>query len=364
MSAAGALNLELETRLSQLDDERCWQAVLEKDVTQNGRFVYAVRTTGVYCRPSCSSRRPNRVNVAFFVQPGAAELAGFRACRRCRPLETDAQVTLVEQACRYLEANLNSSPTLSELSSQIGSSPFHLQRVFKRITGISPRQYADALRMGQLKKGLQEQESVTTALYEAGYSSTSRLYERTPSQLGMTPTTYQKAGKGSSIAYTIAQSSLGYILVAATGQGICAIRLGDEEASLETTLEQEYRAARLYRDDDQLAQWVEAILRYLDGQQPHLDLPLDIQATAFQKRVWEELQRIPYGSTRTYGEVARAIGQPGAVRAVARACATNSVALAIPCHRVIREDGNLAGYRWGIVRKQRLLESERRNAAQ
>ncbi len=344
-----------------MHEETYWQAVMTRDSSSNGTFVYGVRSTGIYCKPSCSSRKPKREQVVFFPLPEVAEQAGFRPCRRCHPQETemsDPQVELVRQACRYIEQHLENPPDLTELSQNIHLSPFHLQRVFKRIMGISPRQYAEAYRLGQFKVQLKEGESVTNALYDVGYGSSSRLYERTPSQLGMTPTTYQRGGLGMHIDYTIVDSPLGRLLVAATEKGICAISMGNSDADLEAILFKEYPAAEISRNEDNLHAWVSALLSHLNGELPHLDLPLDVQATAFQWRVWQALQAIPYGDTRSYSEVARTIGAPKAARAVARACATNPVPLVIPCHRVVREDGSSGGYRYGEERKQQLLEQE------
>jgi len=354
------IEIEVIKRI-EMNDERRWQAVLEREAAMDGRFVYAVRSTGIYCRPTCPSRRPRRDQVIFFAQPGAAEQAGFRACRRCRP-STDkldsTQADVAERACRIIEANLDQAPTLSQLGAQIGVSPFHLQRIFKRAIGITPRQYADACRIDRLKARLKQGDNVTTALYEAGYGSSSRLYEQAPTRLGMTPATYQRGGAGAHIHYTITGSALGQLLVAATERGICFVSLGDDPAALEASLTGEYPAATLQRDDATLGERVGAIVRHLSGEQTQLDLPLDVRATAFQSRVWNALLAIPYGSTRTYGEVAAALGQPTAARAVARACATNPVALLVPCHRVVGEGGDLRGYRWGTDRKRKLLEHE------
>lgn len=363
--------------MGTLTEDRYWQAVLDHDAASNGSFVYAVRSTGIYCKPSCPSRRPRREEVQFFAQPEAAEQAGFRACKRCQPdldaqgqQATDPQVELVQRACRYIEEHYEETPNLAELGTQVGLSPFHLQRVFKRVMGISPRQYAEAYRLGQLKAQLKEGESVTQALYEVGFSSSSRLYERAPIQLGMTPTAYRRGGLGMHITYTIVDSALGRLLVAATEKGICSVCIGSDDALLEAALLKEYPRAEVFREveDDEknekdegsesLNTWVRLLVKHLAGQQPHLDLPVDVQATAFQWRVWQELQAIPYGATRTYSQIAQAIGQPMARRAVARACATNPVAIVVPCHRIVREDGHLGGYRWGIERKQQLLEQE------
>jgi AraC family transcriptional regulator, regulatory protein of adaptative response / methylated-DNA-[protein]-cysteine methyltransferase len=344
-----------------MQEDQYWQAVMTRDEELDGVFVYAVRSTGVYCRPSCPSRRPKREQVLFFVRPEAAEEAGFRACKRCRPRELSSreeQVALVQQLCHYIEEHLESQLTLTDLGEQAHLSPYHLQRVFKSVMGITPRQYAEACRMGQFKARLREGETVTTALFDAGYSSSSRLYERAPGQLGMTPVTYRKGGAGMQIRYTIVDSPLGRLLVAATEKGICSVCLGDDDAPLEMALRREYTAGDIQRDDTELSVEVNELLRYLRGQQPHLDLPVDVQATAFQWRVWQELRSIPYGSTRSYSEIAQAIGQPKARRSVAQACATNPAALVIPCHRVVRGNGDLGGYRWGVERKRRLLEQE------
>jgi len=343
------------------DEERHWQSVLARDAEAEGAFVYAVRTTGIYCRPTCPSRRPRREHVAFFPLPEAAEQAGFRACRRCHPEQAtirDPQIAVVQRVCRAIAANPEESPTLASLGAAVGLSPFHMQRTFKRVMGITPRQYADACRMDRLKGELRKGEAVTSALYGAGYGSPSRLYERAPAHLGMTPAVYRRGGAGMRIQYTVVPCPLGLLLVAATERGICAITLGDADDALADGLTREYPAAAIARDDSGLDSAVAAIIRHLHGQEPHLDLPLDLQATAFQWRVWEALQAIPYGSTRSYGEIARAIGQPTAARAVAQACATNRVALAIPCHRVVRDNGEVGGYRWGIERKRTLLAQE------
>jgi AraC family transcriptional regulator, regulatory protein of adaptative response / methylated-DNA-[protein]-cysteine methyltransferase len=348
-------------KTAKMNDERRWQAVLEREAAMDGRFVYAVRSTGIYCRPTCPSRRPRRDQVVFFTLPAAAEQAGFRACQRCRPSTNkrdNPQADVAERACRIIEANLDQAPTLGKLGAQIGVSPFHLQRIFKRATGITPRQYADACRIDRLKARLKQGDTVTTALYEAGYGSSSRLYEQAPKRLGMTPATYQRGGAGAHIHYTITRSPIGQLLVAATKRGICFVSLGDDSAALEASLAGEYPAATLQRDDAMLGEWVDAIVRHLSGEQTQLELPLDVRATAFQWRVWDALLAIPYGSTRTYGEIAAALGQPTAARAVARACATNPVALVVPCHRVVGEGGDLRGYRWGLERKRKLLDQE------
>jgi len=343
-------------------ESKYWQAALARDARRDGSFVFAVRSTGVYCRPSCPARRPARKQVIFFSLPEAAEQAGFRPCCRCQPREAPAgnpSLELVRRVCRTLETDLEEPCTLETLGVLTGVSPGHLQRTFKRLTGISPRQYADARRLEKLKGRLREGLNVTHALYEAGYGSSSRLYERAAAQLGMTPATYRRGGRGMDIGYTIVKGPLGRLLVAATERGICMVSLGDSAAQLAAALRREYPNATIHRQASGVALWAKAILKYLRGNQPRLNLPLDIEATAFERRVWEELRRIPYGSTRAYKDVARAIGRPRAVRAVARACATNPVSLVIPCHRVLRADGGLGGYRWGVERKQALLEGEK-----
>jgi len=325
---------------------------MARDRRFDGAFVYAVRSTGIYCRPSCASRRPRRTQVTFFPIPEAAEREGFRACRRCHPADangTDPGVTLVREACRAIAAG--QTPP---------GDPRRLARVFKRILGITPRAYGQAQRVAHFKQELKRRKQVSPALYEAGYSSTSRVYERTHEELGMTPATYARGGAGVEIVFVTLSTPLGRLLVAATDRGVCRVMLGDSAAKLEADLRGEFDAADVREDQSgKLEGYVEAILSYLDGTEPHLDLPLDIRATAFQRRVWQELRQIPFGETRTYAEVAKAIGQPQATRAVARACATNPTALVIPCHRVVSKGGDIGGYRWGVERKRALLDRER-----
>ncbi len=357
------MNLAIKSQPTQLqqDQEQLWAAVLEKDASFDGKFVFAVRSTGIYCRPSCPSRRPRRDRVTFFPLPESAEEAGFRGCLRCHPKQVpavDPQIEMVQEACRLIEQNEDETTTLDALSRQLGLSSFHLQRTFKSIMGITPRQYAESCRTNRFKSSVRNGESVTAAMYDAGYGSSSRLYERAAAELGMTPATYSRAGRETKINYTIVESAFGYLLVAATDKGVCMVRLGDTAAALESDLQKEFAAAKIGRNNKELEKAVTQILDHLAGKQPRLDLPLDIQATAFQRQVWEALRSIPYGATRSYSEIAKEIGQPKAVRAVARACATNPVALVIPCHRVIREDRSLGGYRWGLERKKKLLEKE------
>jgi AraC family transcriptional regulator of adaptative response/methylated-DNA-[protein]-cysteine methyltransferase len=346
-----------------------WEAVQSRDRAADGLFVYAVRSTGIYCKPSCASRKPRRVQVVFFHLPEAAEQQGFRACLRCKPRSKnpgDARAEAVARVCREIEARVHGESsgageapvTLAALSEKAGMSPHQLERAFRSLMGITPRQYADAQRMRRLKSRLKKGDDVTTALYYAGFGSSSRLYERAPSHLGMTPATYRRGGDGMQIRYSISNSPLGRVLVGATHKGVSAVYLGNSDARLEAEIRREYPRAEIRRDRNGMEGWIEKILAHLRGREPHLDLPTDVQATAFQRRVWEELRRIPYGSTRTYSQVARAIGRPKAIRAVARACATNPTSVVVPCHRVVREDGNLAGYRWGLERKRALLEHE------
>ncbi len=300
--------------------------------------------------------------------PEAAEQVGFRPCRRCRPAEAvtqDAQVKRIQQLCRYIEAydSPDRSLTLAEMGDHMRVSPYHLQRSFKRLMGITPRQYAEACRLRRLKALARKGMAITRALYEAGYGSSSRLYEGASTRMGMTPGTYLRGGEGMHIGYTIVGSPLGRLLVAATGKGICAVSIGKSDQFLRTALLNEYPAAEIRWDKTGLKEYVTALLKHLDGKLPNLDLPLDVQVTAFQWKVYEALKAIPYGHIRTYKEIAEAIGNPKAVRAVARACATNPTAVLIPCHRVVRKDGSLGGYRWGLDRKKTLLGKERKSEA-
>ncbi len=340
-----------------------WDAVLRRDENFDGRFVYAVRSTGIYCRPTCPSRRPNRSQVIFFPTRIAAEQSGFRPCRRCKPQESiSASSSLVQRACTYIQDNHTEPLRLADLSKHLKASSSHLQRVFKRALGISPAQYAETCRMKTVKDHLQRGKDVTTAIYESGFGSSSRLYEKAQSRLGMTPATYGKGGPGLRIAYITAACPLGRLLVASTARGLCAVTLGNSDRELKAALEKEYPKAVLFEDHQALKDIVDEVLKYLDGHQPHLDFPLDIRATAFQCRVWEELRRIPYGMTQSYSRIAEMIGRPKAARAVARACATNPVALVIPCHRVVAQTGKFSGYRWGKERKQALLAREQKES--
>ena len=359
--------LQLSTTMAAvLNNSELWSAVLARDTARDGSFVFAVRSTGIYCRPSCPARRPKREQVSFFQIPEAAEQAGFRACRRCHPRRArtdDPQIALVRQICHSIDEHDEEPTTLKTLSADLGLSAQHLQRTFKGVMGITPRQYAESRRLKQFKSKVKTGSSVTDAMYDAGYGSSRGLYEKSSARLGMTPATYGRGGRGMRIIYTIAKCSLGRLLVAATERGVCSVALGDSDADLERALLAEYPNASIDKKDTVISPslnlWLSTVLEYLDGKTPRVDLPLDLQATAFQWRVWEELRAIPLGETRSYQEIAKAIGKPKAVRAVAGACAGNHVALVIPCHRVIREDQSLGGYRWGLERKEKLLERER-----
>jgi AraC family transcriptional regulator of adaptative response/methylated-DNA-[protein]-cysteine methyltransferase len=340
---------------------RRWRAVLARDAHADGTFVYAVRSTRIYCRPSCASRRPRRDRVRFFDSPGEAEQAGYRACKRCRPnapAAGDPWIAKVRRACAWL-ASADAPPSLAALAARIGGSPYHLHRNFKRLVGLTPRAYAAACRLSTVKRRLRKGDDVTGAVFGAGYGSSSRFYERAAARLGMPPSTYRRGGSGMTIRYTIVDSVLGRLLVAATERGVCAVEMGESDSDLERDLAREYPAATLSAAGGSFARWTAEILARVSGRRPRIDLPLDVQATAFQWQVWEALAAIPFGETRTYGQVAGAIGQPRSVRAVARACATNPAAVAIPCHRVVGASGSLTGYRWGVERKRELLQREK-----
>jgi len=347
------------TNISASAAARYWRATLARDRRADGAFVLAVRSTHIYCRPSCPARRPLRRNVTFFRTREEAEKQGYRPCLRCRPNEIAASVALVQRAAGQLARSDEEAVRLGPLAQDLGITEATLRRAFLQVTGLTPRQLAEALRVQRFKAMLRAGTKITDALYETGYGSSSRVYERSNAQLGMTPATYQKGGKGMKIGYTIAKSPLGKVLVAATERGVSAVYLGDKDSELVAELRGEYPQAEIVAAPDGYQRWVREIVQRTEGGQPQVELPLDLQATAFQRRVWQELQRIPRGATRTYAQVAQAVGRPKAVRAVARACATNPVSVVVPCHRVIRGDGNLAGYRWGLSRKERLLEQER-----
>lgn len=347
--------------MPSVNTDHAWEAVLRHDRRCDGTFVYGVASTGVYCRPSCPSRRPARRHVTFFDSSRLAEAAGFRACLRCRPQSPHGSETeqRVERARRSLDEHSDEPITLRLLAAQVGLSPFHLQRAFTRVVGLSPKAYQDAKRMERFTASLIRGETVTSAAYEAGFGSSSRLYARVNADLGMTPSAFQSGGIGVTIRFTTAPTVVGCLLVAVTERGIATVRLGDTGAALAASLRHDYPNANLHRDTNGLQKYVRAILQCLAGNAAVDHLPLDVKATAFQRKVWKALQQIPRGTTRSYREIARAIGQPTASRAVAGACASNPIAVVIPCHRVVRGDGHLAGYRWGLQRKKRLLALER-----
>jgi AraC family transcriptional regulator of adaptative response/methylated-DNA-[protein]-cysteine methyltransferase len=349
-----------------MDNPELWNAVIARDSSRDGSFVFAVRSTGIYCRPSCPARRPRPEQVSFFPVPEAAEQAGFRACRRCHPRRartSDPRIELVRRICHAIVDHDEEPQTLKTLSADTGVSAHHLQRTFKELMGITPKQYAESRRLNQFKRKVKSGASVTAAMYDAGYGSSRALYEQSSSRLGMTPATYGRGGRGMRIIYTTATCRLGRLLVAATERGVCSVALGDSDTQLISALFAEYPNAAIDAKDTAISPslnlWLHQVLDLIAGKSPHADLPLDIQATAFQWQVWEELRRIPLGETRSYQEIAAAIGKPKAVRAVASACAGNHVALVIPCHRVIRGDKSLGGYRWGLERKQKLLQNEK-----
>lgn len=351
-------------RLSDTDDQR-WAAVMGRDPLADGRFFYAVTSTGVFCRPTCPSRRPRRDRVRFFETTAAAEQAGFRACRRCRPTSPDHGIpaTLaIRRAAAYLAVHVDETVSLARLATVARLSPSHLQRQFTRALGLSPREYQSACRADRFRRELRSGRDVTSAMYEAGYGSPSRIYEGAPTGRGLTPAVYRRGASGVEIGYSIVASPLGRLLVAGTATGICAVKLGDSDAALERDLRSEFPGAVLSRDRLVPRPWLTAIVERLRGSQRELDLPLEVRGTAFQWRVWRALQQIPPGETRSYSEVAAAIGQPTAVRAVAQACASNPVCLVVPCHRVVPKSGDSGGYRWGAERKRRLLALESSSA--
>jgi AraC family transcriptional regulator of adaptative response/methylated-DNA-[protein]-cysteine methyltransferase len=347
------------------DDAARYRALEARNRDADGAFIVAVKTTGIYCRPICPSRTPKRENVRFYETPEQARAGGFRACKRCNPDASsprDARLDAVRAACRMIERAEEEAPSLEALGAEAGLSPFHLQRTFKAVMGITPRQYWDARRLSRLKHNLKSGESVTSALYGAGYGSSSRLYEKAGAQLGMTPASYGKGGAGAVIAYGMADTRLGRVIVGATARGICFVGLGDDDAALIAELSRDYPEATLAADPSGLGDMLAEVARTLDGKEPHRDLPLDIRGTAFQRQVWEALRSIPMGETKTYAALAAQIGRPKAIRAVGTACANNPVSLIIPCHRAIGTDGTLRGYRWGLDRKKRLIETERQAA--
>jgi len=340
-----------------------WDAIASRDAHADGAFFYGVRTTGVFCRPSCASRLPRRENVAFFDDADAARAAGFRECKRCRPGGLPRELEIVRRACTALDADPQTRLTLADLGNAVHLSPFHLQRLFKRVLGVSPRQYQAARRGAVLRDALTQGADVTRASADAGFGSSSRLYESVPAELGMAPSAYRRKGAGLTIRYGAAPTPLGRVLVAATDKGICRIAFGDDEAALAAALHADFANADCVEDGGAVAPFIAQVDAYLHGRRERFDLPLDIAPTAFQQRVWDALQRIPYGETRSYTQIAETLGAPRAVRAVASACASNPVALAIPCHRVVQKSGSLAGYRWGLARKAALIDAEAHSRA-
>jgi AraC family transcriptional regulator of adaptative response/methylated-DNA-[protein]-cysteine methyltransferase len=342
-----------------LNPTQAWRQVLARDASAS--FVYAVASTGVFCRPSCPSRRPAAANVSFFPDPAGALAAGYRACKRCTPLGVLRESAMVTRLCRYLAGHRDHAVTLADLARVAKSSPFTIQRKFTRVLGISPREYQAQLRAADMRRSLSAPgASVTEAIYQAGYSSSSRFYEQAAADLGMSPTRFRNGGANETIRFATAPCALGLLLVAATERGVCAVMLGDKAGALETLLRQQFPSAEIFPDATGMAEQVSGILAAMTDHPAAGDLPLDLRATAFQARVWQALRQIPRGETRSYADLARAVGQPKAVRAVARTCASNPVAIAVPCHRVIGSDGGLTGYRWGIERKKTLLALEKK----
>lgn len=338
-----------------------WQSVIARDGAADGQFVFAVKTTGVFCRPSCPSRHAKPANVGFYATPAEAEAAGYRACLRCHPKgqsPAEANAALVAEACRLIEAS-EELPSLDALAAKLGMSPFHFHRQFKAITGLTPKDWGAAHRTRRLREGLADpRESVTGAIYAAGFNSNSRFYETSNEVLGMTPTAFRDGGRDAEISFAVAQTSLGALLVAESARGICAIALGDDPEALVKDLQDRFPKARLIGGDPGFETRVAEVVGFVEAPQLGLNLPLDIRGTAFQQRVWQALRQIPAGETASYTQIAQRIGAPKAVRAVAQACASNTLAVAIPCHRVVRNDGALSGYRWGVARKRVLLDRE------
>jgi AraC family transcriptional regulator, regulatory protein of adaptative response / methylated-DNA-[protein]-cysteine methyltransferase len=360
MSISMTETTQAEALTAPARDEERWQAVKRRDPAFDGKFLFAVRTTGIYCRPSCASRPAKRENVSFFETAAYAEKAGYRACKRCRPDKLgapDPQLEAVKRACERIE-QAEEAPKLAELAVSVGLSPYHFHRVFKAITGVTPKAYAAQTRAGRAADGLRTAETVTDAIYDAGFNSSSRFYESTDARLGMTPGAVRRGGAGARIRFAVGQASLGAVLVAATDKGVCAILLGDDPEALVRDLQDRFPRAELEGGDADFERMVAQVVGLVEAPGQRLDLPLDIRGTAFQQKVWAALSAIPPGKTATYAEVARAIGQPKAVRAVAQACGANPLAIAIPCHRVVRSDGDLSGYRWGVERKRKLIDRE------
>ena len=341
-------------------EESRWEAIVQRMQQADGEFFYGVVTTGIYCRPVCSSRIPNRENVQFFDTNQKAEDAGFRPCKRCTPRKESAPNTAIDavsQACKFIEES-EKEPTLNQLADVVGLSPYHFHRLFKKTLGITPKQYATANRQKRVRSNLQQNETITDAIYESGYESNSRFYENAASSLGMKPSEFQKGGKGKLIRYGIVQSYLGRVLVAVSDRGICRIDLDDSPEILKARLDENFPNAELISNDPTFTSIISQTIAFLEAPKLDFSLPLDIQGTAFQQRVWNALRDIRPGTTVSYGDIAKKIGNPSAARAVAQACGSNKIAVVIPCHRVVRKNGELGGYRWGINRKEMILERE------
>jgi AraC family transcriptional regulator of adaptative response/methylated-DNA-[protein]-cysteine methyltransferase len=355
--------IRTRTTSARIGDGAAWEAVIAHDAAYDGQFVYSVETTGVYCRPSCPSRRPRREHVSFFESVEAAEHAGFRACLRCRPRDEKAPwLASIDRARAYIDAHVDETVSLTRLGRHVGQSSFHLQRMFKRVVGLTPKEYQRLRRAERFKAHLKEGTSVTDAIYETGYGSSSRLYSVSNAQLGMTPSAYRRGGAGMQIRYATKATPFGRLLVAATDRGICSVMLGDRDGALEEMLATDFPEATRERAPREMERWIDAVLASIEGKPLRGDVPLDVHATDFKWRVWRALLAIPYGETRSYAQIAESIGAPRAVRAVGRACATNAAAIVIPCHRAVGANGALTGYRWGVERKQRLLAHEREHA--
>lgn len=355
--------MTLET--NPTSDDLHWKAVIQRDHSQDGKWFYGVLSTGVYCRPSCAARRPRRENVRFFPSAEAAEREGFRACKRCKPnsnVSADGAVTGVRKALEHVKLHWSESPRLRELASIAGMSLFHFQRTFKSMLGVTPKQYVDKLRIDSLKRNLKQETDIAGSVYASGFGSGSRVYEKSNAELGMTPGQYRDGGRGITITYASVPSPLGLMMLGATDRGLCFLQFGEDRTALLTALHHEYPHATLKPMGQpyhpQFKRWMDALNEYMNGRDSLMNLPVDVRATAFQLRVWKYLQSIPAGEKRSYSQVAAAIGRPSATRAVANASATNKLAIVIPCHRVIRNDGTLGGYHWGAERKRALLERE------